>query len=858
MKENQKFKACKCKPSIRNLLIVCFILFLCIAIPSQVAKADTITFDSSGNLVYVTHAGKDTTGVKYRTIGWIIKRYDMPLDAPGQQYVIIPKTSNGENIPDPLNPAYVYVYFRSSSSEITSAISRVSTEWKNQLLNYGGMVYIDSVMTVNEYGVIRGNVDSNGKLSGEVYTTYKGIAGARGWGYPPELMGYYDIKVMYPSQVKKPEPKYTITSTKQMDYKSSIFSDLHIGSYRAGEEKYNITQGIPGGETIYISGSVSKYYYETRVTWIKGYMEVPVPVTTTYIMNWKDYQGVSHSETQKVTRWYAVRKNFEYYDANSANAYGINQIELCNASIETGKYEKNIGMTAVGTSIKNYGSVASHVNSVVSNIKADAGTVILNSTNHLKPNIPNVNQKSIAKAAVSGLMVKSDRITIAGKDILSDTVSLDRGSAPVYLVPEKYIVNNYGIQLDKTVVNGDYLSKCSIKHLDTQENKIISTEVGIEDIRVHTPVVCNGAIICGKMFNQDVEPVENTIILGKEFTVSGSTYGYHSELRGYGYGIYEKFIGEKMVSFPFDVKRGEIILGAGTWIDLNEGATFTVPQYVSMGDYEIDYRYFAINAKTHDVAGEEGANTSINSHMAYGKSKVRVSGRLFGFTVRDEKENVYYVGNRDENGRAREALQTLLCVDGKIQKAYELSIIAVGEYEEGDEIAVRYSYRYLEDGREEPVNVYIVNSRNAVDQGDLKRAPQEEILEINIKEELETGVAKYSWNYELGDEMYILPQDIEVSDIKQLRQEIEKSEIQLENGSLLISVEIETIKNETPFISYINENNAPMGYCNMWKTEGFRYNQNIADGVIRLLDGDAILIGIPKEKFYDYRVVGTH
>ena len=72
------------------------IFFLAIfGISPIVAKAsEELYFDNDGNLYYITRERKATSNVKYFTIGWIIKRYDMPIDAPGQQYA----THESQNI----------------------------------------------------------------------------------------------------------------------------------------------------------------------------------------------------------------------------------------------------------------------------------------------------------------------------------------------------------------------------------------------------------------------------------------------------------------------------------------------------------------------------------------------------------------------------------------------------------------------------------------------------------------------------------------------------------------------------------------------------------------------------------------
>ena len=125
------------------------IFFLAIfGISPIVAKANELYFDCDGSLYYVTREKKATGSVKYYTIGWTIKRYDMPIDAPGQQYVIVTKSNYKPDEVDPQDSKYVYCYYRSDKEEILEAVKSVSLDWYNTLELYGDTVYIDSVMTV--------------------------------------------------------------------------------------------------------------------------------------------------------------------------------------------------------------------------------------------------------------------------------------------------------------------------------------------------------------------------------------------------------------------------------------------------------------------------------------------------------------------------------------------------------------------------------------------------------------------------------------------------------------------------------------------------------------------------------------
>ena len=65
----------------------------------------------------------------------------MPIDIPGQQYVIVTKTNYKPDEPDPADNRYVYTYFKSDKDEILGAVNSVSKEWYDILVNYGDTVY---------------------------------------------------------------------------------------------------------------------------------------------------------------------------------------------------------------------------------------------------------------------------------------------------------------------------------------------------------------------------------------------------------------------------------------------------------------------------------------------------------------------------------------------------------------------------------------------------------------------------------------------------------------------------------------------------------------------------------------------
>lgn len=202
---------------------------------------ETLEFDSNGNLRMTTHDKKATSAIIYRTIGWVIKRYDMPINARGQQYAIIPVSNNVEYRDDPNNPAYMYCYYTGTKDTIEKVIDSVSKEWKNQLFKYGDHVYIDEIMTVVERGNVLGGFNADGKsFWGEVYFDYDGISQARPWASKESLKTHYDKKVYFPSQVKEKYFRKTEMKIGEVTNKKDTECKMDIGEGSKFASRYDI------------------------------------------------------------------------------------------------------------------------------------------------------------------------------------------------------------------------------------------------------------------------------------------------------------------------------------------------------------------------------------------------------------------------------------------------------------------------------------------------------------------------------------------------------------------------------------------------------------------------------------------
>lgn len=146
-------------------------------------------------------------------------------------------------------------------------------------------------------------MSEGGALSGEVYTTYSGIAGARNWRDKEGLKSHFDKSVYFPANPGMIEAPVegdenmevvTVISGINADNLSSV-NRLWISS-----DEFEVNRAIPSSECVSIGGSLQKYYYQATYEHHYGTKEVPVTANVTYTLTWND--GRPHREQVTVTK----------------------------------------------------------------------------------------------------------------------------------------------------------------------------------------------------------------------------------------------------------------------------------------------------------------------------------------------------------------------------------------------------------------------------------------------------------------------------------------------------------------------------------------------------------------------------
>lgn len=822
-------------------MAVCILLFLA-ANPIE-AKANELYFDQEGNLYYVTHEKKATGSTRYMTIGWIIKRYDMPIDVAGQQYVVVTKTNYKPDEVDPDNNKYIYSYFKSDKSEILNAIKSKYQEWYDILVNYGDYVYIDSVMTIVSGTQQKGWLYQGGRYEGEVYFTYEGIAGARNWASRESIKQNFDMMVKFPVINSPTGPSGKILKEELVSISSSVY-----GSFTNGANEYDISLGIPSGEEMYIKGMVDPAKYVLQCKKITGEYTVTVPVPVTYVLKWTDYYGVKREEKRVIYRNYQVKRQVVYYTFEGVEESLLEEIVL---EGEVLGEKLHIPVDAEGqknltSGTVKYSSIYSHITGY--NIKngESVETIEVTSPNYLKPSIPSGDYSKVAEKLLGDVMIRSDKIVIDGKEVLSNAANNMNGATPkglFYIEPVSISIDN--IQIPKNVKNGEGYRITGQFIYVNEAGKTSTYEVrGLKPMTVHTPVVCSGTVRSDKTLNQAVEPQSNDVVLGESLRISFNDFGMHRSIMGYGLNSYSRFVGRRQILCPFAVIYEGVRYGKGSWITLSSfNAELIVCDDNQEGEYTILMRNVAYNSgeDIRDDLMQESGNMDLSSYGAFTSKTVRIIGKLHELTVKNG-ENILAADSLPISSDITDGTEK-----GKLN--YIISISTVGDIWEKDYLEVDYSY-YIENNYGDiiPVEVFKVESRDQLQGDKLEPFVDKEMWNRELCQ-LNGNKGVWTSEYVLPEEYIVVPKGIGFEQVVQAIEEGTVSQLIINNGSLLIAAEFTRYKDGVPYISYINEKNSENGYCNMWLYEGGR--EEIPYGAI-------IRTGLAGSDYYDYQVSGTH
>lgn len=849
----------------KNLLVLTFFFGVSLFILPQSANVyaesssqSAIYFDGSGNFVFSTYDRIATGNIVYSTVGWIIKKYEEPVGTAGQISVVIPLPNYSYEIIDKDNPGYKYSYFVMEGEQILSYINSVSQTWVDYLKKYGGTVYLDSVMTVEEKGVPMGGVDSAGAGYGEVYIDYNGISTARGWADPYCLLDYFDIPVAFPNFLKKPESQIPKDSmkTQKVAIGSGVIAGITLGSHEMGYEEYDTALGIPSGEDIYVYGMADRYYEEGVLLKNTGVVNVPVKVTTDYVLRWTDITGKERTEKVQADRYYYVQKSFEYYTIDSFSVYELTGVSLDGECIERSEY--NISVPKLKVDMETYGNKEKHIWVIEGSFYGGEKTIY--SANNRRPDIPDENQEELAKKSNAAIKVRNDSLYVDGKAILRGEW-VDIGTYNRISQSQKEVIYKTGLIIYEKTPNGQYNDTTAVyKYVCGNNVKNISVNGGT--LTVHTPIVCSAGVSAPKKYNMSVKPKANQLVAGTDFSVICKNTGMHRDIKGYGERNYSMYMDRGYVKFPFEVIIDNKKHSENTWIEVKGTGTIChIPESVSLGSYRIEYAALAKNSSISDIstaisngAVGDGANVELAQYGAISTIDVEVIGTISGFSVECNGKAIY-VGRRiGFYGKAPDNAESMPLATEETPLSCRLKVrsCGLGAVAE-DKLAGDISYYYIKDGERYEADIYVSGNHDILGRMSYERMTDRVEFGEDDKRQISEGVYGWEKDLALGENLLVMPKGVNPDSEEIVNQ------YAFRGGNILINFSINGYSENNCEYSYINVENSPRGYCNMWKTEGYLYDFVDRTGTeYNLMDGDSIIIEIIGGIYEDYEIVGTH
>ncbi len=843
------------------LFILLLVLFTGILRPEETFAEDlyageSVSFDEEGNLLMTTRDKAATSAVRYKTIGWVIKKsYG---DGAGNKKAYVTLEQSGPSVADPYQNGYVYTYFKCESKTVKDALEAADKAWAKELFEKGGFVYLDAIMTVVE----------NGIPTGERYTNFEGIKNARSWADKEALRTHYN-KILYFYPVKKESEK---TSDKKVTYGERENASDSFISIKA-KDGFDVVTGIPTSEAEYISGSLQKCLYYAKYEKVSGKAAVPVSVTIYRTVITETEDGpVSTIQSSSYTAY--ASKPYVYYRIPELRFYALSSCTVKNYSLPDGKvilkdlYNPRLSIK------QNRGEY----------IKLGKGSVTINADTFTG------DLQAVIDAAAPEPKVRNDEFIIDGETVMDGTWYVKKAPKYADLSGSRLVAAKSGtLKIPDTKKNGVHNTRVisSYRLYNSSDKK----ELGVSNtnpVMVHTPTFCDASISDDKANNQEIIPTKlKSLVLGRDFVISVRAVGKHKPAKGYGLRDFSKYTLKKQAKFPFEVYKGNTLCPANSWISLeSETESFYLPIGVKEGDYTVCFRSIAKNAGAAGDAYKEQhiANLSEAYHGAYETIDVTVTGSLFDFEITDIVDyprwrSVFYTRDNKKNGFTYKAgdlpiLKGDNAFDknaGPVKLGYRVkySLKTLGNMTEcDDKISLDTQFFFVSrDGKtKSPVRLYSSKDLREVHPKWILSADSRTFLTANKRNVSDKKRRKESVQLWRG-EFYISPDTVFVDAGINLEEFLlnsggrlkRNSPVFLKDGFLVVNLDIKSVDKEAEHLSYTNLQNFKDGYCNRLKMEGFKNKKTDSCGMtFDLSYGDLLVFDIKNTIYSDYGSVGTH
>ncbi len=603
-----------------------------------------------------------------------------------------------------------------------------------------------------------------------------------------------EVRIFYASWIQKPlelpeedtQPKPSLIPEQEWegtiageDGKGLLYADDYNSSTGALDDlqPYQVydtsfSQGaIPGTEQLSFRARMSSWILHYKLRRITGTDSVRIYVTVPYRTQYEcsEDETLIISEQKTATYSFIVPKVWCYWEVAESGLYYPDSVIVKNAAL-SGKeicVKVNREMDLVGDKLPDYGVI--HYDSREEHVRweetdtdgmpmlymaLEKEEYIISDVTDKEPEVDAYLSVICRNAAIKDqqqALVRSDAFSFEENDILSDKWMEDgTGAAPKKeLLPsgdEIAPVTSYlqmylsGIMLDETTPNGSYETHAEIIYIGDEQN--VGTEAeqrivlsDINDITIHTPVVCNGIVTEG-VKEKDGETCLELKDALNYFTLYVDNTGIHRMSLGYGEKDFAFALSGKsnlalddgrymnQVRFPFDVyvdvennsfypdgtwnTEGDYLLAAGKWMTTGvEYQRFYLPVTAKNGEYLIEFRSVAVNCPKEngtyqaEETTESYANLSEKNYIASDMKKLNVVSYLKDFRI----------ASTDDFTAAKQLKEGCQALTLKKGYGFSYELYTQGEFfEENAEIKVIPKYYWEStDGRErQEVKLYRV------------------------------------------------------------------------------------------------------------------------------------------------------
>ena len=518
---------------------------------------------------------------------------------------------------------------------------------------------------------------------------------------------------------------------------------------------------IPSTESVAIRAKMGAWMFSGNLKRISGQEYVRMHVTVPYRTQYENPsdETLIISERQTETYDFMVPKAWAYWTLDEGGIYFPTKVTVENAAMSGGTVTLPVDWSGPDATTKPayqltaYGDAKEHL--VWPTYDADGTpslSITLTTEEYIISDMPGVAPDvtehltnvchNAAWADGSKFSVKSDRVTVAGVTVLSDAPNATgEGNVPSLSaiaqlrskIEETAYTQTYmsGIPLLTTTANGRYDTTATITYEAAETNIGTVTEIQmpvakVNEVNVHTPVVCDGTLSVGDTVYGKVKDEEAVIIMTTDFTpftIKLSNEDTHRLNIGYGDKNYTYALSGKtnlaksdvgtllnQVSFTFDVyydtltdsfnpttgavtTSGDAYIPANTWVTLGEAeAKFYIPITQKTGDYMVNFRTVAVNCPK-DAGGqfvsnvtEELANTDLLNYIATDALKLEIKSGIV---------NLELTGTDDVTAAQNYANGGVLTLSKGYYYNYKVTTAGDELGGNGAEIDVTPSYSYI-------------------------------------------------------------------------------------------------------------------------------------------------------------------